>query len=70
MQLERVIKSDNFDNLDFDDESSNNDDDENENENKNIDENVILSFSSSNSLISETAFTLTLTSMNLIIKDR
>ena len=51
MQLERVIKSDNFDNLDFDDESSNNDDDENENENKNIDENVILSFSSSNSLI-------------------
>ena len=41
MQLERVMKSDNFDNLDFDDESSSSDNNENENESKNVDENVI-----------------------------
>ena len=66
-QLEEVIKSDNFDNLDFDNESSSSDDEnENENKSKNVDENIILSLSSSNSLISE----ITLTSTNLTVKDR
>ena len=69
MQLKKVMKSDNFDNLDFDNESSSsNDENENENESKNVDENVILSLSLSNSLISETASASTLTSMT--VKDR
>src|SRR5437667_10296395 len=65
MQLEKVMKSGNFDNFDdFDDESSSSEN-ENENENENIDENEILSLSLSNSsaTVSEIAFTLT--SMNL-----
>src|SRR5204863_10117693 len=63
MQLERVVKPDNLDNLDFDNENSSSDN-ENENESKNVDENVILSLSSSNSLTSEITFTSTLTSTN------
>ena len=63
MQLEKVVKSDNFDNFDdFDDESSSS-----ENENENVDENEILSLSSPNSLASEAALTPT---MNLTEKDR
>ena len=53
MQLERVMKSGNFDNFDdFDDESSSS---KNENESENVDENEILPLSSPNSLTSETA---------------
>ena len=66
MQLKRVIKSDNFDNLDFDDECSSNNDNENENENENINKNIILS-NSSNSLISKTALTFILISTNLTV---
>ena len=62
MQLERVIKSGNFGNLNFDDESSSS-----KNENENVDENEILSLNSSNSLTSETALTST---MNLTEKNR
>ena len=66
MQLERVIKSDNFDNLDFDNESSSsNNKNENKNENENVDENVILSLSSSNSSVSKITFTSTFTSMTV-----
>ena len=65
MQLERVMKSDNFDNLDFDNESSSS-----ENENENVDENEILSLSSPNSLTSKITSALTLTSTNLTVKDR
>ena len=70
MQLEKVMKPGNFDNLDFDDESSSSDDNENENESKNVGENVILSLNSSNSLISKITLTSTLTSTNLTVKDR
>ena len=73
MQLKKVIKSDNFDNLDFDDESSSsNNENKNENESENVDENEILSLSSSNSLTSETVFAsaLAFTSTNSTVKDR
>ena len=66
MQLEKVMKSDNFDNLDFDNESSSsNNKNENKNENENVDENVILSLSSSNSSVSKITFTSTFTSMTV-----
>ena len=53
MQLEKVMKSDNFDNFDdFDNESSSS---KNENESENVDENEILSLSSSNSPASKIA---------------
>ena len=57
MQLEKVMKPDNFDNLDFDNESSSS-----ENENENVDENEILLLSSLNSLTNEIASEL----MNLM----
>ena len=66
MQLEEVMKPDNFDNLDFDNESSSsNNKNENKNENENVDENVILSLSSSNSSVSKITFTSTFTSMTV-----
>ena len=71
MQLKKVVKSNNFDNFnDFNDESNSNND---ENKNENVDENEILSSSSSNSLISKITFTSTFTSINstvLTVKDR
>ena len=71
MQLERMMKSNNFDNLDFDDESSSsNDENENENKSKNIDKNMILLLSSSNSSVNETASAFTLISTNLIVKNK
>ena len=69
MQLKEVMKSDNLDNLDFDNESSSsNDENENENENENVDENEILSLSSSNSSASK--IMLASTSTNLTEKNR
>ncbi len=71
MQLGGVVEPGNFDNLDFDDESSSSDDeDENEDEGENVGENAILPPSSPNPPASEAAPASTPTPTNSTVKGR